>query len=86
MSKRRLKRHRIGSEILERAGKADMDVPGPPGEHEFDEGKLHNAAGQTWNSERMDRINDEKIDHLQIDKMILQESGERKHHRKKIVI
>lgn len=52
---------------------------------EFDEeALLHNAAGQVYRTEKMDRISDEAIEQLQLDQMILNEMGERK-HRKKIL-
>lgn len=48
-----------------------------------DEAKLHNAAGQVYETERMDRLSDDDIDALQIDEMILNEGGERKgRHRR----
>jgi hypothetical protein len=49
-----------------------------------DEAKLRNAAGQVYETERMDRISDDNIDQLQLDEMILNDTGERK-HRKKIL-
>jgi hypothetical protein len=42
-----------------------------------DEGKLRTAAGQVYPTERMDKINDYDIDHLQLDTMIRQDMGER---------
>ena len=49
-----------------------------------EEAKLTTAAGQVYPTERMDRINDYDIDRLQIDTMIRNDMGERKHHKKPI--
>jgi hypothetical protein len=47
-----------------------------------DEAKLKSAAGQTWDSERMDRISDQDLENLQLDQEIRQQAGEQKGRRR----
>jgi hypothetical protein len=54
-----------------RAGKSAVPPHDP-------EGKLRNAAGQEWDSARMDRISDARLDTLDLAHEIRQQAGELK--------